>query len=90
MSLLHVNRTISIIEESVQIKYKSIKISFKVMKFKEKKSFTNIPQAEGMNTVATPPPSTHPLLREHLDLNSFKFNEQNCKLTETPWLQKRH
>ena len=36
------------------------------MKFKEKKSFTNIPQAEGMNTVATPPPFTHPLLREHL------------------------
>ena len=30
------------------------------MKFKEKKSFTNIPQAEGMNTVATPPPLHSP------------------------------
>ena len=38
----------SIIEESVQ-KYKSIKKSFKAMNFKEKKSVTNIPQAEGMN-----------------------------------------
>ena len=56
------------------------------MKFKEKKSFKNIPQAEGMNIVAPPPfPPPHaPFLREHLDLNSFKFNEQNCKLTETP------
>ena len=57
------------------------------MKFKEKKSFKNIPQAEGMNIVApplSPPPPHSPFLREHLDLNSFKFNEQNCKLTETP------
>ena len=45
-----------------------------------------------MNIVAppSPPPPTHPLLREYLDLNSFKFNEQNFKLTETPWLPKRH
>ena len=36
----------------MQIKYKSIKISFKAMKFREKKSFKNIPQAEGMKITA--------------------------------------
>ena len=46
------------------------------MKFKEKKSFTNIPQAEGMNIVATPPPSPFTERAPRLEL----FQSQRTKL----------
>ena len=43
------------------------------MKFKEKKSFKNIPQAEGMNIVAPPSPRPPPPRLELFQIQRTKF-----------------